>query len=178
MLKEVQECVEAFNSSGVIPSKILQASLFRKPYYTNVFLRALLSPSLPSSVDPSRLIQALAKYICSLLLISVFALEKKFITFRQNKIPQKMLDTYARPRQGKLGKKVSHKYYSLSFQVCVHQLHWLRQRLTVSMRCFRGSWRLWAKGNSLRRANDCYQRYQLLYHHHLLIWMFLSQAGS
>lgn len=60
-LKDIQESIEAFNSTGSIPSKVLQASMFQKPYYMNVFLRTLLSPSLPSSLDPSGLIQALAR---------------------------------------------------------------------------------------------------------------------
>ena len=91
----------------MIPSKVLQASLFQKPYYTKVFLRTLLSPSLPNSVDPSRLIQALARYLFIVTYLCI-CVKKKLITFRQNKIPQKMLDTYARPRQGNLGKKNYH----------------------------------------------------------------------
>ena len=55
--------VEAFNSSGNIPNQVLQASLFQAPYYVRVFLRTLLSPSLPKTVDPSGLIDALAKLV-------------------------------------------------------------------------------------------------------------------
>lgn len=62
-MEDVRECIEVFNSTGSIPSRVLQAIMFEKPYYTTRFLRTLLSPSLPDSVDPSGLINALARSV-------------------------------------------------------------------------------------------------------------------
>lgn len=41
---DVQLALENFGRSGKIPSNILQASIFRKPYFVGRFLPALLCP--------------------------------------------------------------------------------------------------------------------------------------
>lgn len=63
MLNDVEEMVKAYNSTGNIPSRVLQASLFQRPYFVNKFLCTLLSPSLPGSINPVGLIRALERSV-------------------------------------------------------------------------------------------------------------------
>ncbi|KAK7068186.1 hypothetical protein SK128_013543 [Halocaridina rubra] len=61
VMKEVETCIQQFCQSGKIPNFILEASIFRKPYYLSSFLPILLTPrTLPDEPDPQiTLVEAL-----------------------------------------------------------------------------------------------------------------------
>ena len=48
---DVQEALEQFAKSGKLPPKVLEASIFRKPYFVRRFLPALLTPTPVCPVD-------------------------------------------------------------------------------------------------------------------------------
>lgn len=64
------------------------------------------------------------------------------------------------------------------FQMPAPNLRWLLQWLNMLILDFKGSWKLWAKGNSLRGARGCYQSCQLVYHRHMLTQTFPAKAGT
>ncbi|XP_064103249.1 uncharacterized protein LOC135213204 [Macrobrachium nipponense] len=52
VVKEVEMCIEQFSHTGKIPHLVLEASIFRKPYYMSSFLPTLLAPrTLPDEPD-------------------------------------------------------------------------------------------------------------------------------
>ncbi|XP_066939076.1 uncharacterized protein [Macrobrachium rosenbergii] len=52
VVKEVETCIEQFSHTGKIPHSVLEASIFRKPYYMSSFLPTLLAPrALPDEPD-------------------------------------------------------------------------------------------------------------------------------
>ncbi|XP_060554664.1 Fanconi anemia group A protein-like, partial [Ruditapes philippinarum] len=63
MISEVENAVKLFETSGKVPTSILEASIFRKPYYIGQFLPALLHPRpLPDMPDSKmRLIASLKR---------------------------------------------------------------------------------------------------------------------
>lgn len=46
LVKEVDTAILDFEKSGRIPSRVIEAAIFRKPYFTNKFLSVLLKPRL------------------------------------------------------------------------------------------------------------------------------------
>lgn len=44
LLKEVESVLVSFEKGGKIPNSVIEASIFRKPYFNNKFLPALLKP--------------------------------------------------------------------------------------------------------------------------------------
>ncbi|XP_045149506.1 Fanconi anemia group A protein isoform X2 [Echinops telfairi] len=52
-LQDVEKALEVFEHSGRIPTTVMEASIFRRPYYLTYFLPALLRPRvLPKTPDP------------------------------------------------------------------------------------------------------------------------------
>ncbi|XP_060109851.1 Fanconi anemia group A protein [Heteronotia binoei] len=52
-LQDVEKAVQIFENTGKIPAVVLEASVFRRPYYVSRFLPALLVPRLlPETLDP------------------------------------------------------------------------------------------------------------------------------
>ncbi|XP_006860319.1 PREDICTED: Fanconi anemia group A protein [Chrysochloris asiatica] len=52
-LQDVEKALEVFTHTGRIPSTVMEASIFRRPYYLSRFLPALLTPRvLPKIPDP------------------------------------------------------------------------------------------------------------------------------
>ena len=49
-IADVQEALEQFAKSGKLPPKVLEASIFRKPYFVRRFLPALLTPTPVRSI--------------------------------------------------------------------------------------------------------------------------------
>ncbi|XP_073515310.1 Fanconi anemia group A protein [Phyllobates terribilis] len=50
--QDVEKAVQIFQNTGKIPASVMEASIFRRPYYTSRFLPALLSPrALPEAAD-------------------------------------------------------------------------------------------------------------------------------
>ncbi|XP_053305052.1 Fanconi anemia group A protein isoform X2 [Spea bombifrons] len=51
-LQDVEKAVQIFENTGKIPASVMEASIFRKPYFTSRFLPALLAPRvLPAAPD-------------------------------------------------------------------------------------------------------------------------------
>ena len=44
LIKEVDSAIAAYEKSGRIPSSVIEAAIFRKPYFVNKFLPILLKP--------------------------------------------------------------------------------------------------------------------------------------
>lgn len=44
LVKEVDSAIAAYEKSGKIPSSVIEAAIFRKPYFLNKFLPILLKP--------------------------------------------------------------------------------------------------------------------------------------
>ncbi|XP_053402861.1 uncharacterized protein LOC123550422 [Mercenaria mercenaria] len=63
VVSEIESAVKLFETTGKVPTSILEASIFRKPYYIGQFLPALLQPRpLPDMPDSKmRLIAALKR---------------------------------------------------------------------------------------------------------------------
>ncbi|XP_028930880.1 Fanconi anemia group A protein isoform X2 [Ornithorhynchus anatinus] len=76
-LKDVEKAIKVFEQTGKIPALVLEASIFRRPYYTTRFLPALLTPRVLPEVPDSRM---------------------TFIDFlkRSDKIPANLYDSYHR----------------------------------------------------------------------------------
>ncbi|XP_038610562.1 Fanconi anemia group A protein [Tachyglossus aculeatus] len=74
-LKDVEKAIKVFEQTGKIPALVLEASIFRRPYYTSRFLPALLTPRVLPEVPDSRM---------------------TFIDFlkRSDKIPANLYDSY------------------------------------------------------------------------------------
>ncbi|XP_051884717.1 Fanconi anemia group A protein-like [Pristis pectinata] len=52
-LQDVEKAILIFENTGKIPASVMEASIFRRPYYLTRFLPALLAPRvLPVSLDP------------------------------------------------------------------------------------------------------------------------------
>uniref|UniRef100_A0A6I8PPK6 FA complementation group A n=1 Tax=Ornithorhynchus anatinus TaxID=9258 RepID=A0A6I8PPK6_ORNAN len=54
-LKDVEKAIKVFEQTGKIPALVLEASIFRRPYYTTRFLPALLTPRVLPEVPDSRM---------------------------------------------------------------------------------------------------------------------------
>ncbi|XP_043937786.1 Fanconi anemia group A protein [Protopterus annectens] len=63
VLQDVEKAITIFENTGKVPTSVLEASIFRRPYFTSRFLPALLTPRmLPRTPDSGmRLIEALKK---------------------------------------------------------------------------------------------------------------------
>ncbi|XP_058565562.1 Fanconi anemia group A protein isoform X3 [Neofelis nebulosa] len=61
--QDVEKAIAVFEHTGRIPSAVMEASIFRRPYYTAHFLPALLTPrALPKTPDPrAALIESLRR---------------------------------------------------------------------------------------------------------------------
>ncbi|XP_044125956.1 Fanconi anemia group A protein isoform X2 [Bufo gargarizans] len=61
--QDVEKAVQIFENTGKIPSSVMEASIFRRPYFTSRFLPALLTPRLLPDVPDSlmSLIEALRR---------------------------------------------------------------------------------------------------------------------
>ncbi|XP_068116785.1 Fanconi anemia group A protein [Hyperolius riggenbachi] len=54
--QDVDKAVQIFENTGKIPASIMEASIFRRPYFTNRFLPALLSPRVLPEVPDSKVL--------------------------------------------------------------------------------------------------------------------------
>ncbi|XP_048402960.1 Fanconi anemia group A protein-like isoform X3 [Stegostoma tigrinum] len=54
-MQDVERAILIFENSGKIPSSVMEASIFRRPYYLTRFLPALLTPRLLPPVQDSRM---------------------------------------------------------------------------------------------------------------------------
>ncbi|CAN2389408.1 Fanconi anemia [Pristimantis euphronides] len=73
--QDVQKAVQIFENTGKVPASVMEASIFRRPYFTSRFLPALLTPRLLPEVPDS-------------LMLLIDAMK------RADKIPSSMMSSY------------------------------------------------------------------------------------
>ncbi|KAI2580275.1 FA complementation group A, partial [Homo sapiens] len=68
-LQDVEKAIMVFEHTGNIPVTVMEASIFRRPYYVSHFLPALLTPRVLPKVPDSRVafIESLKRWSLALL---------------------------------------------------------------------------------------------------------------
>lgn len=64
--RDVAEALAYFSQRGCISQPVMEASIFRAPYFVGLFLPSLLSPSLAEEASRNGLIAALTRSVCSI----------------------------------------------------------------------------------------------------------------
>ncbi|CAM4638201.1 unnamed protein product [Lepidochelys olivacea] len=55
-LEDVEKAIRIFENTGKIPTSVMEASIFRRPYYTSHFIPALLMPRVLPEIPDSRIV--------------------------------------------------------------------------------------------------------------------------
>uniref|UniRef100_A0A8C3SR33 FA complementation group A n=1 Tax=Chelydra serpentina TaxID=8475 RepID=A0A8C3SR33_CHESE len=55
-LEDVEKAIRIFENTGKIPTSVVEASIFRRPYYTSHFIPALLMPRVLPEIPDSRIV--------------------------------------------------------------------------------------------------------------------------
>lgn len=90
------EAVAYFREHGRISQPVMEASIFRAPYFVGRFLPSLLSPSLVEEASRNGLIAALSRFVC---VVPVTHSLDTAISNREKKVPTRMLRNYEKASQ-------------------------------------------------------------------------------
>lgn len=90
--RDVRDAMEYFKAHRRIPQAVMEASIFRQPYFVGKFLPALLTPAAGQH-ERQELIEALDRLVWGVT-VTVRGVRAVRLTCRERKIPPRMLRNY------------------------------------------------------------------------------------